>query len=200
MQGWSSRAPGRDDVRFAMEPRTFAGFLVAIAAVLVIAALSYQSLRTTENTAESLTRTAEVQTHTEGLLSTLKDAETGQRGYLLTDREDYLAPFLDAKHALPAQFSSLAVLVSQDPAQRLRLETLKSLAAEKMDELGQTVELKRAGRTEDAMKIVLTDRGKNTMDRVRAITDEMILSERQMFTERALASRKAAPSSLSITS
>ena len=200
MQGWSSRAPGRDDVRFAMEPRTFAGFLVAIAAVMVIAALSYQSLHTTETAAESLTRTAEVQTHTQVLLSTLKDAETGQRGYLLTGREDYLAPFLDAKHALPAQFTGLAALISQDPAQRVRLETLQSLAAEKMAELGQTVELKRAGQTEDAMKIVLTDRGKNTMDHVRAVADEMIQSERQLFAERALAWRKAATGAFWITS
>jgi CheY-like chemotaxis protein len=200
MQGWSTRAPGRDDVRFAMEPRTFAGFLVAIAAVTVIAALSYQSLHTTENAAENLARTAEVQTHTEVLLSTLKDAETGQRGYLLTGHEDYLAPFLDAKHALPAQFASLAALIAQDPAQRVRLETLKSLAAEKMDELSQTVELRRAGQAEAAMNLVLSDRGKNTMDRIRAVTDEMILSERQMFAERALAWRKAATSSFWVTS
>jgi CheY-like chemotaxis protein len=200
MQGWSTRAPGRDDVRFAMEPRTFAGFLVAIAAVTVIAALSYQSLHTTENAAESLTRTAEIQTHIEVLLSTLKDAETGQRGYLLTGREDYLAPFLDAKHALPGQFAGLAALIIQDPAQRVRLETLKLLADEKMDELGQTVDLRRAGQAEAAMNLVLSDRGKNTMDNIRAVTDEMIRGERQMFAERALAWRKAATSAFWVTS
>jgi CheY-like chemotaxis protein len=200
MQGWSTRAPGRDDVRFAMEPRTFAGFLVAIAAVTVIAALSYQSLHTTENAAESLTRSAEVQTHIEVLLSTLKDAETGQRGYLLTGREDYLAPFLDAKHALPGQFAGLGALISQDPAQRVRLETLKLLADEKMDELGQTVDLRRAGQAEAAMNLILSDRGKNTMDNIRAATDEMIRSERQVFAERALAWRKAATSGFWVTS
>ena len=183
-----------------MEPRTFAGFLVAIAAVLVIAALSFQSLHTTEATAESLTRVAEVQTHTAALLSTLKDAETGQRGYLLTGREDYLAPFLDAKHALPAQFSSLDALLGQDPAQRVRLETLKALASEKIDELGQTVELKRAGQSEEALRIVLTDRGKNTMDRIRSLVDEMILTERQMFAERARDWRNAATNAFWITS
>ena len=108
-----------------MEPRSFTGFLVAIAAVMVIGVLSYQSLHTTEATAESLTHTAEVQSHIQVLLSTLKDAETGQRGYLLTGREDYLAPFLDAKNVLPAQFASLAALVANDPAQRVRLETLQ---------------------------------------------------------------------------
>jgi CheY-like chemotaxis protein/signal transduction histidine kinase/CHASE3 domain sensor protein len=200
MKNWSSRAAGRDDVRFAMEPRTFAGFLVAIAAVLVIGALSYQSLNTTENTAASLTRTAEAQRHTESLLSTLKDAETGQRGYLLTGREGYLAPYLDAKHALPVQFSSLATLVHQDPAQSARLATLQSLATEKMEELGQTVELKRAGQSEAAMNIVLSDRGKNTMDRIRATVEEMLFAERQLFAERAQDWRKAASSAFWVTS
>jgi CheY-like chemotaxis protein/CHASE3 domain sensor protein len=141
-----------------------------------------------------------VQTHTQVLLSTLKDAETGQRGYLLTGREEYLAPYIDAKHALPAEFSSLTALLDRDPAQRARLETLKALGTEKMDELNQTVELKRRGQTEAALGLVLTDRGKNTMDRVRAVTDEMILSERQLFAERALAWRKAAAGAFWVTS
>jgi CheY-like chemotaxis protein/CHASE3 domain sensor protein len=192
MQGWSSRGPGRDDVRFAMEPRTFAGFLVAIAAVVVIAFLSYESLRATGNTAGSLTHSAEVQTQIEGLLSTLKDAETGQRGYLLSGREAYLAPFLDARRTLPGEFSSLAALIGYDPAQRTRLDTLKVLASEKIDELNETVQLRRAGQTDAAMNLVLTDQGKNTMDRIRAVTDEMIIIERRTFGERALAWRRAA--------
>jgi signal transduction histidine kinase/DNA-binding response OmpR family regulator/CHASE3 domain sensor protein len=147
-----------------------------------------------------LTHTAEVQAGTEALLSTLKDAETGQRGYLITGREDYLGPFLDAKHALPAEFSSLAALIAEDPAQRARLATLKALVAEKMEELGQTVELKRAGQSEAALTIVLTDRGKNTMDRIRTVIDEMIRSERQMFAERTLDWRKAATDAFWITS
>jgi signal transduction histidine kinase/DNA-binding response OmpR family regulator/CHASE3 domain sensor protein len=200
MQGWSSRAPGRDDVRFSMEPRTFAGFLVAIAAVVVIAVLSYESLRATENTAESLAHTAEVQAQTESLLSTLKDAETGQRGYLLTGREAYLAPFVDAKHILPGEFSSLAALIGDDPAQRNRVETLKALATEKIDELTETVELRRAGQTDAALNLVLSDRGKNTMDRIRGVTDEMISIERRTFGERALAWRKAATAAFWVTS
>jgi CheY-like chemotaxis protein/CHASE3 domain sensor protein len=200
MPGWSSRAPGRDDVRFAMEPRTFTGFLVAIAAVVVIAVLSYESLRATENTAQSLAHTAEVQAQSESLLSTLKDAETGQRGYLLTGREAYLAPFLDAKHLLPGEFASLAALIGDDPGQRTRVETLKALAAEKIDELTETVELRRAGQADAALNLVLTDRGKNTMDRIRAVTDEMIGIERRTFGERALAWREAATAAFWVTS
>ena len=130
----------------------------------------------------------------------MKDAETGQRGYLLTGREAYLAPFLDAKHVLPGEFSGLAALIGDDPAERSRLETLKALASEKIGELNETVELRRAGQADAAMNFVLTDRGKNTMDRIRAVTDEMIAIERRTFGERALAWREAATAAFWITS
>ena len=131
----SLRAPGRDDTRFAMEPRTFAGFLVAIAAVVVIAVLSYDSLRETHVRSESLARTVEVLAQIQGLVSTLKDAETGQRGYLLTGRESYLEPFLNAKRVLPDQFANLRALLGDDPAQRTHLDTLQALANDKLNEL-----------------------------------------------------------------
>ena len=58
-------------------------------AVAIIALLSYQSLQTTTVTAANLTQTIEVLGRLQGLLSTLKDAETGQRGFLLTGEESY---------------------------------------------------------------------------------------------------------------
>ena len=143
-----------------MEPRTFAGFLMAIAAVVVIAVLSYDSLRVTQDSSQSLARTVEVLAQIQGLLSTLKDAETGQRGYLLTGRETYLEPFLEAKRTLPEQFTTLRPLLADYPAQRSRLDNLQAVANDKLSELNQTVELRRAGQTDAAMALVLTDRGK----------------------------------------
>src|ERR1700691_2425180 len=113
----SSKLFGRDDPWFAMEPRTFAGFLVAITAVLIIAVLSYDSLRLTERSAASLTRAVEVLAQIQSLVSTLKDAETGQRGFLLTGRESYLEPFLAARESLPAELARMRALLSDDPAQ-----------------------------------------------------------------------------------
>ena len=158
----SSRAStlvGRDDTRFTMEPRTFAGFLVAIAAVIVIAVLSYDSLRVTERSAESLTRAVEILAQTQSLISTLKDAETGQRGFLLTGRESYLEPFLAARESLPAELARMRALLSDEAAQLGRLESLQSLAGDKIQELNETVELKRAGKADAALAVVLTDRG-----------------------------------------
>src|ERR1700744_5393668 len=102
LQPRSPKAFRWEDSWFAMEPRTLAGFLAAIAAVLIIAVLSYDSLRLTERAAASQTRAVEILGQIQSLASTLKDAETGQRGYLLTGRESYLEPYLAAKQALPS--------------------------------------------------------------------------------------------------
>src|ERR1700683_2171981 len=119
--------------------KTLIGFLLAVAAVAIIALLSYQSLQTTTATAANLTQTIEVLGHLDGLLSTLKDAETGQRGFLLTGEESYLAPYTDAKDALPDEFRSMRALLVNRPEQRRRLDALESLANLKMTELESTI-------------------------------------------------------------
>jgi CheY-like chemotaxis protein/CHASE3 domain sensor protein len=196
----SSNLFGQDDPWFAMDPRTLAGFLVAIAAVLVIAVLSYDSLRLTERAAASQTHAVEVLAQIQSLASTIKDAETGQRGFLLTGRENYLEPFLAAKQAMPAELSSVRALLADDPAQRGRLESLQALAADKMRELGETIDLKRAGKDDAALALVLTDRGKSAMDRIRLTVDEMQSEERQLITQRAQEWRKSATLAFVVTS
>jgi CheY-like chemotaxis protein len=134
------------------------------------------------------------------VLSTLKDAETGQRGYMLTGRESYLEPYETAKQALAPELSAAASLLADEPAQRHRLDSLTALAHEKMQELTQTVDMRIAGQTDAAMQMVLTDRGKDTMDRVRSLSEEMQNEERQLVADRALEWRKAATFSFTVTS
>ncbi len=102
----SKSSTGAVRSRLPLPPKTLIGFLLAVLAVAIIALLSYQSLQTTTTTATNLTQTIELLGRLEGLLSTLKDAETGQRGFLLTGEESYLAPYTDAKDAIPDEFKS----------------------------------------------------------------------------------------------
>jgi CheY-like chemotaxis protein/CHASE3 domain sensor protein len=176
-----------------------AAFLVAVAAVVIIAVLSYASLQAAANSARSLTKTIEVLAQLQTVLSTLKDAETGQRGYLLTGRESYLEPFSAAKGALAGEFTALRKLTDDNPAQHRRLEALQVLASDKMAELGETVALRRAGQAEQALAIVLTDRGKNQMDGIRSVVDEMTGSERQLISMRTTQWQSAATVSFWVT-
>jgi CheY-like chemotaxis protein/signal transduction histidine kinase/CHASE3 domain sensor protein len=164
-----------------------------------MALLSYQSLQATTVTAANLTQTIEVLGRLESLLSTLIDAETGQRGFLLTGEESYLAPYTDAKDALPDEIKALRALLVNRPEQRRRLDALESLANLKMTELESTIAARRAGKPDAALAMVRTNRGKSYMDRIRAAVDEMDSAERQLIGQRAQESRNAATVSLAVT-
>src|ERR1700722_8480164 len=70
------------------------GFVVAVAAVGFIALLTYQSLQTRSVAAQRVTHTLSVMDELQTILSLGKDAETGQRGFLLTGEDSYLEPFV----------------------------------------------------------------------------------------------------------
>jgi CheY-like chemotaxis protein/CHASE3 domain sensor protein len=182
-----------------LPPKTMFGFLLALIAILVIASLSYQSLQATAASSRSLAQSIEVLAQLNSVLSTLKDAETGQRGYLLTGNEGYLEPFLSAKAALPGEFNTLRGLFADRSEQKRRLDTLESLGTLKMGELGETVDLKRAGQADAALAVVLTDRGKDYMDRIRAAVADLDGEERQQVAQRGQDWRNAAAISLAVT-
>jgi signal transduction histidine kinase/CheY-like chemotaxis protein/CHASE3 domain sensor protein len=182
-----------------LPPKTLIGFLLAVVAVAIIALLSYQSLQATAASAANLSQTIEVLGRLEGLLSTLKDAETGQRGFLLTGEESYLAPYTDAKDALPDEFKAMRALLVSWPEQRRRLDALEASANLKMAELESTIVARRAGKPDVALSIVRTDRGKIYMDRIRAAVSEMETAEQQLVEQRAQESRNAATVSLAVT-
>ncbi|HEY6620493.1 MAG TPA: response regulator [Steroidobacteraceae bacterium] len=179
--------------------KTLIGFLLAVVAVAIIALLSYQSLQMTTVTAANLTQSIEVLGRLQGLLSILKDAETGQRGFLLTGEESYLTPYTDAKDALPDELKAMRALFANRSEQRRRLDGLESLANLKVAELESTIAARRAGRPEAALAIVHTDRGKIYMDRIRAAVSDMESAERQLIAQRAQESRSAAAVALAIT-
>ena len=182
-----------------LPPKPLFGFLLALTALVAIALISYLSLQATISASRNLTQSVEVLGQLNTVLSTLKDAETGQRGYLLTGDEGYLEPYSGAVAALPGEFSTLRSLTASRPQQQKRLQELESLADQKMGELRQTVSLRRNGQASAALAIVHTDRGKILMDRVRALIGDMDAAERQLIGRRTDDWQSAAASSLVVT-
>jgi CheY-like chemotaxis protein/CHASE3 domain sensor protein len=185
--------------RLPLPPRTLAGFLLAVVAVAVVAVLSYQSLQSTVDTSQNLAKTVDVLSQLDGLLSTLKDAETGQRGYLLTGEDSYLEPYTDAKTALAGEFRAMRALLRDRPEQTRRLDTLENQAAIKMAELESTITAHQNGQHEKALGIVRTDRGKIYMDRIRGTLTDMADAERLLIAQRSRESKTAAAFSLAVT-
>lgn len=102
------------------------------------------------------------------LLTTVTDAETGQRGYLLTGREEYLEPYRAARMRITQDLEQLKRVAQDDSGRRPLLEQAEEATCDKMAELEQTIALAREQGREAALKVVLTQRGKATMDALRA--------------------------------
>jgi PAS domain S-box-containing protein len=160
---------------------TLIGFLIAIAAIVVVARLSYGALKNTVGGAQRVTDTREVVEHLQTLLSIVKDAETGQRGFVLTGDENYIRPYANAKAALPGEFATAQGLMAHDLQQHRRLQALEQLCTDKMAELAQTIALRRQGDTGGALAVVRTNRGNELMERIRALTAEMAGEERAIL-------------------
>ncbi|WP_207461631.1 sensor histidine kinase [Azospirillum sp. SYSU D00513] len=120
---------------------------------------------------------------TELLLSDLKDAETGQRGFLLTGEAGYLAPYEAAVRSVDQRLSELDVLTIVQEV-RDHLPRLRALTREKLAELARTIDLRRRGDFEAALEVVRTHEGKHTMDTLRDEIAAMTTVERRLLEER----------------
>jgi signal transduction histidine kinase/CheY-like chemotaxis protein len=162
----------------------FAALTAAVVAVFVIAALTYRSLAARSEAASAVNHTNEVQDHLHRFLSEIKDAETGQRGYLLTGTASYLEPYNLALGSIPIEIAALRQLIIDNPAQLTRLDALEPLVASKLAELKQTIDARNAGDPAAALAIVKSDRGKLEMDRLRQGIEAMLAAETELLAHR----------------
>jgi len=106
------------------------------------------------------------------LFSLVQDAETGQRGFLLTGNDSYLEPFYTAQKEIPAAEATLRALTSDNPAQQSRVSNLYALVQLKLGELSRTIELAKGGKVEEAVERVKSNQGRDLMREVRTAVGE----------------------------
>lgn len=154
------------------------GLFAAAALVLIVDVwLTVSNVRTLTSGTMRVRRSREAVTEIERALSLLKDAETGQRGFLLTGDESYLEPYLEATRLLGPQLDRVATLTADDSMQRSRVENLRAAVADKMAELADTVSSRRLGSSDRYLAIVKSGRGKRTMDAARRAASLLVASE-----------------------
>ncbi|MGA2737205.1 MAG: CHASE3 domain-containing protein [Bryobacteraceae bacterium] len=149
--------------------------LIALLLVLFTAILTYRAWAAFERNRQEAQSTRQVVDATTELLLSLKDAESGQRGFLLTGSDRYLEPYRQAIHVIPATLDSLVRVEAnlRRPLQLQRIERLKPLVQEKMDELAQTIDLRRSADLDRALALVRSDRGQAAMEKIRAVCAEI---------------------------
>ncbi len=173
-----------DKIQSSMPLRMLMGFVLAALATAVIAIFTYQSQQERSDAVRRINTAVESVVQIQYVLSIIKDAETGQRGYLLAGEPRYLGPYETAEASLVSELERLRLLVSDSPRQLRRYEQLAPLARQKMAELQETIQLRQSGQIDAALAVVRTDRGRATMDAIRSLVREMITAEREELEER----------------
>jgi len=166
-----------------------AAFLPA-AVIVVFGALVWSSMRHADADTGAVLHARAVVLSVEETLSQLRDAETGQRGYLLTGDPRYLEPYQAAVSRVNATVVQLRGVATVHPGQQARAARLQALAAAKVSELEATVALHRAGRRAGALELVRTGRGKALMDSARAVAGAMERAEETALARRDLDERR----------
>jgi PAS domain S-box-containing protein len=158
-----------------MGSRSIASITLLLSSIVVLLAglATYRANVALEAASRDLRSTSETQLVLEHTLSVLRDAETGQRGYLLTHRAEYLAPYEQAIEQIRTQLGALATLLADDPVAQRSLDELEALVQVKTEEITRTVELERSGASAEALAVVLTDAGRFAMGEIRAVIQRM---------------------------
>ena len=159
--------------------------------LLVNALLSYGATRTLINNDQLVRHTYQVINELEVTLSTLKDAETGERGYIITGLDAYLEPYQNAVAQIDAQVGKLRELTVDNPSQQARIPLLARKIADRLDSLRTGIDLRRSGDVEGAHQLIASGVGKRMMDDLRQFINGMEADENQLLSQRMEQSQKS---------
>lgn len=168
--------------------RTTAGYAIALVAILAAGAAGYSQIWEARQAGDQTRRVQMTLNDIDRIALDLVDAETGQRGYLLTGDPSYLQPFDDGSAAIAGNLERLRQAIAGDAAQAARLARLDDLVTQKLDELRETIALRRDERVAEAIALVQTHRGKQRMDAIRATLADLRQDETERL-ERRIARR-----------
>jgi len=186
-----------------MKTRTSQSFisillLGAIFIVTLNAWLAYRSVETLSQSQYWVAHTWQVLNGIERVLGSLKDAETGNRGYLLTGDTAYLAPYTIAKATLPQELNQLQNLSKDNPEELERISEMRAVIDQRIQTLEKSIDLRSGEKTTSSRDMALIGTGKTEMDHLRAIGAAMQRAEQALLKQRT-ANSKAARRSADLT-
>ncbi|MEO7151324.1 MAG: CHASE3 domain-containing protein [Burkholderiaceae bacterium] len=152
-------------------------FPLAALAALTMLVISETSYRESATALDELGRMAVARENIHQLWRSLLDAETGQRGYLLTGRKEYLPPYDAAQKQADAALQQLASHHAIDGAALPLLNELRTLSAQKLSELSTGISLYDEGRTEAWRELLMTNIGQEKMDAIRSSARRLLEME-----------------------
>lgn len=165
---------------------------VALLLVLLASVAQFNAIARLDRAQADTERTTQLLLLTERLYSALKDAETGQRGFLLTMDRPFQQPYRAGRAEARRHLADLRAELGPDPAELPLMNALEHTIAARLDQLDRTVSTAEAGRVEQALALVRTGEGKRLMDQARGLLERLRDRESGQLAERVAEAEAAA--------
>ena len=175
--------PDRAAVKRAVFDRSLWLPFLAFSILAVLIGVTFAFAEGVRRDTATVSRTLDIQKRLLGVLSLMEDAETGQRGFLLTGDARYLAPYTRATLAMPGALAGLDRVI-EDPRQRAALLRLRAAVEARSAKLLVGLEVRRAGDLQTASRWMLANQSRDLMDRVRRDVAEMGAAEERLLVDR----------------
>ncbi|MFZ0960407.1 MAG: CHASE3 domain-containing protein, partial [Terriglobia bacterium] len=177
-------------VRVFRQTAVLAGAAVVLTGMVLLLLHDFKRTREAEGW---VAHTYRVMNTAESVLSLMKDAESGERGYLLTGEPSYLGPYDQAIAGIPHGLKELKDLTADNPPQQARCVEINRLTAEKLAVLKRAIDVRKTGDLDAAVAVVRSGRGAESMNALSSILNDVMSEENRLLAERkAEAERQAA--------
>jgi CHASE3 domain sensor protein len=178
-------------MRWSTEKSIALGVILILLILIINVAISYKATNDLIGNERLVIRAHIVLAELESTLSTLRDAETGARGYIITGNEDYLESYKDALRRIDARLDNLKDLLDDNLAQKDNFPLLETTIAARLQDLNDTIALRKANGFDAARDRVDSDIGKREMDQLRIVISLMKKEGNDLLEKRAVESQRS---------
>jgi len=168
-----------------LERRSLLWSTIGLGMLVVIGLIGAWTLREINRSDQWVDHTREVITQNQKLLSDIKDAESGERGYIITGDEAYLAPYQAAVQDIAPRMASLQELTRDNSSQQERLKTLQTLISQRLTVLSDALQQRKQSGFEAAEKVVIAGAGRTVMEQIRDKNAQIEAEEYRLLRERS---------------
>jgi PAS domain S-box-containing protein len=182
-----------------IERRLIGLFGLVLLIVLAIQVLSFVTIRQLLDNDAQVTHSHTVLNEAQIVLTQLVDAESSQRGYLITGQEPYLDPYNSAVASFNDHLARLKSLTSDNADQQARLGIIESDARQRLDQLARGIDLRRRQDFNAVQQYILSGTGKQTMDTVRGELEAFTATEQTLLNERTASLEESAGQTLAFS-
>ncbi|HYP87659.1 MAG TPA: CHASE3 domain-containing protein, partial [Polyangiaceae bacterium] len=170
------------------------GFAISVLTVLVIGVAGHRATTDLIDNDRWVEHTYEVKHTLTELLSSLKDVETGQRGYLLTGDDAFLEPYKAGLNDVDKYYADAKRLTADNTSQRERITALRSIIDQRLQLMAKSIALRRGENVETFAKSGILQQGKQQMDELRRRISELDETESQLLSQRQTNAKSATAS------